>query len=191
MKRYLERSTNQKCRRLKISRFRVTNRVYVGTVNQSIPLDQLSHPYYKEPSKKFPAGVFKTNYGTALLYKTGKMVINGCSSARRLRKMIKITSKLIRAKINEIKLVNVVGCAWTNRHLNIYRLYSLIPKALYEPELHPGLIFYIENVSVIAYHTGVMMFAGCKSNEQYNSTVVKLRELINKLEATMRRATKK
>lgn len=145
----------------------VSNRVYVA---DAFPTDLLSTTRakgYTPPSLKFRAGILRTKKGTVLIYPNGRAVINKCRSSKDLRKTVRYCFLTIGIGLSSYRLVNVVGYGKLNQRLNLYDLAKATPKSIYEPELHCGLLFYVGKVSVIVYHTGVIIFCGCKSKAEF------------------------
>lgn len=151
--------------------FQVTNRVF--TVKAFLPddLDKIICETYTPPSPKFRAGILRGCPGTVLIYPNGSAIVQKCKTDELLEETIHNCVIMTGILLMEPRLVNMTGCTKLGRRLDLGRLNLETPHSVYEPELHAGLLFYIDNVSVICYHTGTLMWAGCKSEEQFAHVV--------------------
>ena len=142
---------------------KVSNRVYVAEAYPTDLLAELRAPGYTPPTPKFRAGILRTGKGTVLLYANGKAVVNGCKRSTWIRHTVTRCFLTLGISLATPRLVNIVAYAKTGHPVNLANLHRAIPKSIYEPELHCGLLFYVARVSVIVYHTGVVLICGSKS----------------------------
>ena len=146
---------------------KVSNRVYVAEAYPTDLLAELRAPGYRPPTLKFRAGILRTGKGTVLIYPNGKAVVNGCKRPGSVRKVATRCFLTLGISLAKPRLVNIVSYAKLGRKINLAKLHLETPKSIYEPELHCGLLFYIARVSVIVYHTGVLLICGAKSYSEH------------------------
>ena len=157
----------------------ISNRVYTATVGKDIDLlhpDLLKLPNYKPPFHpdllkmtdytppkkmgRFPGASLKLTGATFLLFKNGKVVINGTKTQPdELEFALETGLNLTNIKLSHCSGYMKVG------ELNLPQLKLKIKNSIYEPELHPGLHFKLDRVSVIAYTTGTIMICGIRNDE--------------------------
>jgi len=128
---------------------------------------------YKPPSK-FAGAVLKLPGGTFLMFSSGKVIINGVKTEPDLLEFTLETNI-------SLKNATMSHCSGSLKvdPQNLYELAKRISDSLYEPELHPGLFFHVENCSVIVQHTGAIIFCGCRSANQAIEVKQKILKLIN------------
>jgi len=159
----------------------VTNRVFSATIFPKPSYQELhniEHKHYREPTRGFCAGILRNCPGTILLFATGKAVINKCKTVDDAERSIYKCAMRTNLLLSDLKLVNVVGTMKFNCKFKTDTLVKTIPGAIFEPELHCGLLFYVNSVSVIVYHTGTVMFAGSKSDEEFEHVANVIRETL-------------
>jgi len=133
-----------------------------------------SNASYKPPSK-FSGAILKLPGGTFLLFSSGKVVIQGVKTEPDLLEFSLATDIFL----TNSTLSHCSGCLKVGT-LNLQDVSQRIG-ALYEPELHPGIIFHIDNVSIIVQHTGVIFFCGCRTVSQATEVKQEIIKLINTL----------
>lgn len=129
---------------------------------------------YQPPRRRFPGGTLRIKDGTFLLFTSGNVVINGCIGLPNLE----TCEQLLGIKLEEPRIRNVCGYLKLGA-IKLSEMVLLIPGSEYEPELHPGLMFKQGTVSVIAYHTGTVMYCGCKSITHCMEVEESLTKIIN------------
>lgn len=159
--------------------FTVTNRVY--TALAACKIDVFSKTLtclnnYKPPKVRFPGGCLRAPNGTCLLFKSGKIVVNGVKTESDLAETVKYAQKVLNTEVTDIKLCNVNGYVRFSKKVNLIALQKQTG-GLYEPELHPGLFLRFEKVSCIVYMTGAI-FTGCRSEDAFSQICSKLTEVI-------------
>lgn len=160
--------------------FRITNRVYTADAYPADCLAVIKGPGYTPPTKRFRAGILRTRKGTVLIYPNGRAIINKCKTKKDVCKTIILCANTIGIMLDNSKLVNIAGSGDLGRHLCLNDLHRSIAFSVFEPELHPGLLFYVDRVSVIVYRTGIVMFVGNRSRAQYNYTTRFIMHALNK-----------
>ena len=153
----------------------VTNQVYTASAYPNPPLYELYGPNYTPPGS-FRAGILRTSKGTLLLFGNGKVVINKCKSIDDASDTAWECLEATGLLITDIKLVNICGCVKLGKRVKLETLH--VTGGYYEPELHHGYLFYVGKVSVIVYHTGTVMFCGCKSQEEFDYVSLVIASLI-------------
>lgn len=159
--------------------FSVTNRVYTASAATGIDVfsrSLLNLKNYKPPRVRFPGGCLRTPKGTCLIFKSGKVVINGVKTENDMLETVKYVQQKLNMDLCDLKLVNANGYVRFGKNINLIALYKQTG-GIYEPELHPGLFLRFENVSCIVYVTGAI-FTGCKSDAAYDQICSKLTQLI-------------
>jgi len=129
---------------------------------------------YKPPSN-FTGGVLKLPGGTYLLFESGKVVINGVKTEPDLLEFTLETDL-------HLENVQMSHCSGHIKfgNLNLQGLSSVIENSVYEPELHPGLMFHLDNVSVVVQHTGAVFFCGCRSVDEAVEIKLRITKVINR-----------
>lgn len=112
---------------------------------------------------------------TALIFRTGKMVVTGAKSKRdsyyASRKYARIIQKLGFAgvKPNEFKVQNMVGSCDVKFPIRLEGLhYNQQPFSQYEPEMFPGLIYKMvqPKVVLLIFVSGKVVITGAKEQDQ-------------------------
>lgn len=160
-------------------KFNITNRVYTAAVPQELDLyspSLLNLSRYKPPAVRFPGGCLRTDTGTCLVFKSGKLVFNGIKSDEGLNALAKYCTEALGSHVENITLRNVVGYARFDNKINLEKLQYRI-RAFYEPELHPGLFLNFDRVCCIIYTTGAI-FTGCTSHAMFKDVCAKIEQTI-------------
>jgi len=133
----------------------------------------LDHPEYVRPSQ-FTGGILKLPGGTFLLFQSGKVVINGIKDEPDLLEFALKTD----IYLSDVTLSHC--SAFTKvEPLNLQELQRRVPNSIFEPDLHPGLVFRINQASVIVQRKGTVLICGCPSEEEVKSIVKRVVNLIN------------
>ena len=153
----------------------ISNKIYTANVRTKFDLcseSLVKLPQYRPPKGGFPGAVLRLACGTCLLFKSGKVVINGVKTEPDELEFEMVTD----IRLYDVKLSHCSGYMKVGK-LNLANL--KIDGSIFEPELHPGLMFKIGKVSVIVHHTGVIMFCGCRSVEHAYNVKCSILKLIN------------
>ena len=111
---------------------------------------------------------------TALIFKSGKMVITGAKSrlesSTACRKYVAILQKVIDAPINytDFKIQNMTGTCDAGFPIRLEALlYAHASTSTYEPELFPGLVYRLSDpkVVVLIFVSGKLVITGAKSED--------------------------
>jgi transcription initiation factor TFIID TATA-box-binding protein len=158
----------------------------IGVYNTGIELDlpkiaqSISKAVYN-PSK-FAAVVVKSLVlkSTGLLFKSGKIVVSGCKTEADLKKSADLIKKILRhvgvqnIRDEDIKLRSMCGHFVFPERLSLESFYySHIQESTYEPELFPGLIYRLQNPSIVytIYVSGKVVINGAKSRQEINKAI--------------------
>jgi TATA-box binding protein (TBP) (component of TFIID and TFIIIB) len=155
----------------------ISNKIYTANIGHKVDvwnLDWLLLPQYNCPGERFSGARLKLDGGTFIIFKNGKVVINGVRDEPDVQEF----EQLLNVKLHNIKMSHCSGYMRVGV-VNLAELHRYIG-GRYEPELHPGLITKVGRVSAIVYHTGMIMYCGCRSLAQATAIEGDLSELINK-----------
>jgi transcription initiation factor TFIID TATA-box-binding protein len=159
----------------------------VGSVDLGISLDlERLLSQFKDIEKKdnFPGLIVKISIprATILVFKSGKLVITGVKSIKNFPVVLnKILRRLHSININiegnpEIKIQNIVfrGDFYCNINLDLASIH--LNRAIYEPEVFPGLIYRVQNSSIcfLIFSSGKFICTGGKKEEEIKEEVRKL-----------------
>lgn len=127
---------------------------------------------------------------TILVFSTGKLVLTGLKRARDVgpitQKVIKIIERsgaVIKSE-PEIKIQNIVASGDLNLKLNLDLMSISLERALYEPEVFPGLIYRMKDPKVVflIFASGKIVCVGAKSEEDVKVAVQNLLNEIQELD---------
>lgn len=132
--------------------------------------------------KRFSAVIMriKNPYTTALMFRTGKVVVTGAKSLAASKRACRIFVKILRKvrkdtdtdtekiALTEYKVQNMVASFDAGFRVKLERLQAVHANwARYEPELFPGLIYHFQdrNEKILIFHTGKAVITGAKDSE--------------------------
>jgi transcription initiation factor TFIID TATA-box-binding protein len=166
----------------------------VATVILEHPLDlsliETKLPEVDYNPDQFPGLVYRLEQPkiTALIFKSGKMVVTGAKSVNQLVFAVK---KILKTLINkgipiqgkpQIQIQNIVASANLGAIIDLERAALALPGSMYEPEQFPGLIYRMEKpvVVLLIFSSGKMVVTGAKREEEVvkavNSIYERLKE---------------
>jgi len=166
----------------------------VATVILEQPLDlsliETKLPEVDYNPDQFPGLVYRLEQPkiTALIFKSGKMVVTGAKSVNQLVFAVK---KILKTLINkgipiqgkpQIQIQNIVASANLGAIIDLERAALALPGSMYEPEQFPGLIYRMEKpvVVLLIFSSGKMVITGAKREEEVvkavNSIYERLKE---------------
>ncbi|MFZ8792724.1 MAG: TATA-box-binding protein [Acidilobaceae archaeon] len=166
----------------------------VATVILEHPLDlsliETKLPEVDYNPDQFPGLVYRLEQPkiTALIFKSGKMVVTGAKSVNQLVFAVK---KILKTLINkgipiqgkpQIQIQNIVASANLGAIIDLERAALALPGSMYEPEQFPGLIYRMEKpvVVLLIFSSGKMVITGAKREEEVvkavNSIYERLKE---------------
>ena len=146
---------------------KIVNMTATANLGEKIDITKLHKP------KKFSGAVIKGNNSTALVFKSGRIVIIGTTTEHEAYEAaLDYHEKLkIKSKLRDFKVHNFVGSASLGFQLDLNRM-SETPRTLYTPEIFPGLTwtpsYYNNNATVLLFTTGKIVITGCKTLDDVN-----------------------
>ncbi len=116
---------------------------------------------------------------TALIFKSGKMVVTGAKSTEQLIEAVKRIIKLLRkhgiriVSKPRIQIQNIVASGDINAFVNLERAAYLLEDSMYEPEQFPGLIHRMSDPKVVLliFSSGKMVITGAKEESEVEKAV--------------------
>lgn len=172
---------------------KIENIVATVSIDQSIDLEYLDKvlPNVDYDPDQFPGLVFRldTPKVTALIFRSGRMVVTGAkSTADLIRSVKKIVRVLMRHNMQitsrpRIQIQNIVASVNLGAEVLLEKVAFLLENTMYEPEQFPGLIYRMEepHVVLLIFSSGKMVVTGAKSEDEVFQAVrniyLKLKEL--------------
>ena len=187
MSKNLQKSVNPKKSKSKNKvSLRIENVVASVRISNYIPLDTLLEKY-KDIEKKdnFPGLIVKMKHpkATILIFSSGKMVLTGI----RLPKHIPIVVEKIRNKIEGaditldmkpiIKVENIVVRGDFHTQINLDLTSLALNRAIYEPEVFPGLIYKVtepDKICFLIFSSGRIICTGANKESIIKREVKRL-----------------
>jgi transcription initiation factor TFIID TATA-box-binding protein len=130
---------------------------------------------------QFPGLVYRLQSPkiTALIFKSGKMVVTGAKSVKQLVWAVKTILKKLMIKgvpmqgKPQIQIQNIVASANLNVVVDLEKAAFTLPKSMYEPEQFPGLIYRMEKprVVLLIFSSGKMVITGAKRESEVEDAV--------------------
>ena len=116
---------------------------------------------------------------TALIFKSGKMVITGSKSVKELVVSVK---KILRTLMEhgieirgrpQIQIQNIVASANLHVYIDLEKAAFILERSMYEPEQFPGLIYRMDKprVVLLIFSSGKMVITGAKREEEVADAV--------------------
>lgn len=137
----------------------------------------------------FPGLVVKMNSVSFLLFNRGSGICVGAKSVSsciaECRKMygLLLEKGLVEDRGIEVDIRNVVASADLGFRLDVERASETLERVIYEPEIFPAAIWYMERprVSLLLFQSGKVIIAGARSEEEvteaYRKAIVELSPL--------------
>ncbi|TFF85538.1 MAG: TATA-box-binding protein [Promethearchaeota archaeon] len=130
---------------------------------------------------------------TVLVFSTGKLVITGLRKTEDVNPVTAQVIKILKkSRINivgepNIVIQNIVASGDLGININLNLMSISLMRALYEPEVFPGLIYRMENPKVVflIFASGKIVCVGAKSEEFIQEAVKKLLNQIQDLDFEM------
>jgi len=133
---------------------------------------------------QFPGLVYRLEAPkvTALIFKSGKMVVTGAKSVRQLVYAVKKIIKTLRDAglqirgIPKTQIQNIVASANLHARVDLEQAAISLEGSMYEPEQFPGLIYRMKNPSVVLliFSSGKMVITGAKREIDVERAVVNI-----------------
>jgi transcription initiation factor TFIID TATA-box-binding protein len=172
---------------------KVENIVATVTIGQPIDLEYLDKalPNVEYDPEQFPGLVLRLENPkvTALVFRSGRMVVTGAKSTPMLIKAVKkIIKMLLKYYVTitskpRIQIQNIVASANLGAEVMLEKVAFLLENTMYEPEQFPGLIYRMSDphVVLLIFSSGKMVITGAKSEDEVflavRNVYLKLKEL--------------
>ena len=175
--------------------YKIENIVATVTLDQTLDLYAIeaSIPNVEYNPDQFPGLVFRLEEPkvTALIFKSGKMVVTGAKSTQQLIEAVKkIIRELKRHGIvivgrPKVQIQNIVASANLNICVDLERAALTLDNSMYEPEQFPGLIHRMQypRVVLLIFSSGKMVVTGAKREEEVKEAVYRIRDTLAKIRA--------
>lgn len=145
-------------------------------------MDKLKDLIYQPD--KFPGLVFRIEKpkATALIFRSGKMVVTGTKSMNMLiqvvKKIVKYLNKAGIPIVNKPKtqIQNIVASGDIGARVNLEDAAYILEDCIYEPEQFPGLIHKMRDphVVLLIFSSGKMVLTGAKEEREVADAVNKI-----------------
>ena len=174
--------------------YKVVNVVASVTIDEKIDLYRIARKYrdVEWNPERFPGLILRLANPKAciLMFHTGKMVVTGLAKAKDINEVTEeIIKKIKNAGIEirskpKIKIQNVVASGEIGSDINLDLASMLLERAIYEPEVFPGLIYRMTNpkVAFLIFSSGRIVIAGAKSEDLIKKAIDLLIEQLEELE---------
>ncbi len=168
-------------------------------LNKKIDLTELAQKLCNTEynPKRFPGVIHRQEKprATFLIFSTGKMVVTGLEILEDVEKAVrKLLKKIKKAGIKPSNLIivieNIVANGDLHTLINLNKAVLLMDFVMYEPEVFPGLIYYMKNPRAVflLFSTGKFVCTGIKEKKNLKKAVSKLKREINNLAVTSEEA---
>jgi transcription initiation factor TFIID TATA-box-binding protein len=156
----------------------IENIVATVSLDQTLDLRQIERSIVTAEynPEQFPGLVYRLDEPkvTALIFKSGKMVVTGAKSTKDLIEAIKrIVRNLKKHGIPiygrpKVQIQNIVASASLNICVDLERAALTLENSMYEPEQFPGLIHRMDEprVVLLIFSSGKMVITGAKREEE-------------------------
>lgn len=189
----VEEGNNSKPRKMIVN---IENIVATVSLDQNLDLYAIerSLPNVEYDPDQFPGLIFRLEKPkvTALIFKSGKMVVTGAKSTEELITAVKRIIKYLKKYGIEIvgkpkiQIQNIVASANIMVHVNLDMAAYLLENNMYEPEQFPGLIYRMDDPKVVLliFSSGKMVITGAKREKEVYDAVDKIYNKLNELGCT-------
>lgn len=170
--------------------YRIENIVATVILEHDLDLEQIEMriPSITYKPDQFPGLIFRIDKpkGTALIFKSGKMVVTGTKSTQQLIEAVKRIIKIlmrhgieIRGK-PRIQIQNIVAGGDIYAYVNLEKAAYYLEDSMYEPEQFPGLIHRMRDprVVLLIFSSGKMVITGAKEEGEVERAVNNIARLL-------------
>ncbi len=162
---------------------RIENIVATVIFEHQLDLDMIEQgvPNIEYNPDQFPGLILRLDSPkvTALIFRSGKMVVTG---AKRTTDLIKAVKKILKMFVKsgvtisgkpKIQIQNIVASANLGMEVLLEKAAYLLENTMYEPEQFPGLILRLTDPKVVLliFSSGKMVITGAKSEEEVERSV--------------------
>jgi len=173
--------------------YRIENIVATVILEHKIDIDILEEelPDLVYKPEQFPGIIFKVDKprATALIFRSGKMVVTGTKSVGQLIDAVK---KIIRTLVKHgieikgkprVQIQNIVAGGDLHSYVNLEKAAYYLEDCMYEPEQFPGLIYRMRDprVVLLIFSSGKMVITGAKEEHEVERAVMQVAEKLWKL----------
>ncbi len=176
---------------------RIENIVATVILDQTLDLNLIESrvPNVSYQPDQFPGLILRLEKPktTALIFKSGKMVVTGAKSTSQLIDAVKKIIRLL--KKHGIKIVskpriqiqNIVASGDIDYYVNLEKAAYLLENSMYEPEQFPGLIYRMRNprVVLLIFSSGKMVITGAKEESEVEKAVHKIATRLKELKCLL------
>ncbi|MCI4396293.1 MAG: TATA-box-binding protein [Desulfurococcales archaeon] len=174
--------------------YKIENIVATVTIDQTLDLHEIERrvPRVEYNPDQFPGLVFRLDRPkiTALIFKSGKMVVTGSKSTNEL---INSVRRIIKTFANhgikishqaKVQIQNIVASGNLNVGVNLEEAAYKLENIMYEPEQFPGLIYRMTDplVVLLIFSSGKMVITGAKREEEVEMAVSKIYKTLSELD---------
>ncbi len=162
---------------------RIENIVATVILDQQLDLNAIERnvPNVTYQPDQFPGLILRLEKPktTALIFKSGKMVVTGAKSTHQLIQAVKRIIQLLRKHgivitgRPKIQVQNIVASGDIHAQVNLERAAYLLEDSMYEPEQFPGLIHRMREprVVLLIFSSGKMVITGAKEESEVDDAV--------------------
>ena len=173
----------------------IENIVATVSLDQSLDLYAIERaiPSVEYNPEQFPGLVYRLEEPrvTALIFKSGKMVVTGAKSTQQLIEAVKkIVRNLKKHGIMivgrpKVQIQNIVASANLHICVDLERAALTLENSMYEPEQFPGLIHKMDEPKVVLliFSSGKMVITGAKREEEVYEAVKRIYEKLKSIRA--------
>jgi len=163
--------------------YRIENIVATVILEHELDIDQIeiTLPEFVYKPEQFPGIVFHIDKprATALIFRSGKMVVTGTKSVAQLVEAVKRIFKILSRHGVEIygrprvQIQNIVAGGDLNAYVNLEKAAYYLEDSMYEPEQFPGLIYRMRDprVVLLIFSSGKMVITGAKEEKEVERAV--------------------
>jgi len=163
--------------------FKIENIVATVILDQPIDISKVEEAVKGSTYQpdQFPGLVLRLDKpkSTALIFRSGKMVVTGAKSTQQLIQVVKkIIKILIKAGVQikskpHAQIQNIVASGDIGAFVNLEKAAYLLEDSMYEPEQFPGLIHKMRNprVVLLIFSSGKMVITGAKEEGEVGRAV--------------------
>lgn len=163
--------------------YRIENIVATVILDHPIDIELLEEtlPNFVYKPEQFPGIIFRVDRpkATALIFKSGKMVVTGTKS---IGQLIEAVKKIIRTLIKHgiridgrprVQIQNIVAGGDLHAYVNLEKAAYYLEDCMYEPEQFPGLIYRMRSprVVLLIFSSGKMVITGAKEEKEVEAAV--------------------
>ena len=176
--------------------FRIENIVATDILDQDIDIDALEAelPNHVYKPEQFPGIIFRLDKprATALIFRSGKMVVTGTKSISQLIEAVKRIIRTIDRILSKygsgvhgkprVQVQNIVAGGDLHAYVNLEKAAYYLEDCMYEPEQFPGLIHRMRDprVVLLIFSSGKMVITGAKEEAEVELAVNRIAEKLYK-----------